>query len=226
MQPTAPEQPITYAYRVESLIPGFSLIAVCIVIAAIATLLTLPPIIPVTCGLIVVGPLVYTGLQLIRRGRGVDLYPGSGRVALRRALFRKAQTVKFDELRGAVVTPSGGILIAAVITLPTPERTQPASTEYGPALNTLAQPTRPDADRPYRRHRIYLTAALDRASDLVMLLNTAIETHTPPAQRVSVHRLNKWAHRRKLRDYAYIVVLILGLPVYVYLISGLFRGFS
>ncbi len=137
---------LTFRYRVEPLRPALILIGVVLVVALImpstaARLLTL---------VFLSGPVVWSGLQLARRGCGVTI--NDGLIALQACLTRRIRRIPLAQVQAHKITATDQLAVAYL----QPRRTEPGNEARPPRL------------------RLYVTAALADPVALMAALPLAV----------------------------------------------------
>ncbi|MCC7449888.1 MAG: hypothetical protein IT324_20885 [Anaerolineae bacterium] len=161
------------------------------------------------------GPGAWAILQRLRRRVGVHLT--DDRLVIENALNGRTSTIPYTMIRGYLVTPSGG-LVVAYTEPPKPEAAKPAI--QGVALTAA----RPESHRRPKQ-RLVVAPPIDDADNLIRALDMQWQRVPPTVPPVTEQELRQWMRRKQIRDWIVLIVGVLATPLYVIIIGRVIASF-
>ncbi len=154
------------------------------------------------------GIFIWACLQVLRQKRGVRLYEGY--LLLQGSVSGRVRRIPYEQLRGFSLTKRGGLALL-YRELPTPQPDLPPQA-LSAALPNEAPP----------HQRLLLTARLAQPEALHAAL--AARCALSSSDAVPATYVLGLARRRRLRDALIVLMAILGIPLYVLILSRILNS--
>lgn len=161
------------------------------------------------------GPGAWAILQRLRRRVGV--YLTEDRLVIENALNGRASNIPYTMIRGYLLTPADGLVVAYV----EPLKPEPVKRPIQGVALTAARPE--SHRRP--KQRLVVAPPIDDADNLIRALDQQLQRTPPTAPSVSEQELRQWMRRKQIRDWIVLIIGVLATPLYVIIIGRVIASF-
>ncbi len=196
---------VQFCYHTDSVRPALIVAAPPLILAVFAQM----PLLRLALIALASGPLAWALLQRMRRGRTLRLYDDY--LLIQRSMSGRVLRIPYTDIRGAIANRRGGLgLLYRVMPKPAPSEGQRSLTDAHP--------------EPLSRPRVVITAKIDNVSALVEAIN-ARQAAVAPEPPLPVIHVQTLVARRRRRDFLVVLLAILGIPLYVTIITRVLMSF-
>jgi hypothetical protein len=197
---------VQFTYHTDPARPAFITAAPPLILAVLVSM----PLLRLALLSLASGPLAWALLQWIRRGRTLRIYDDY--LLIQRSVSGHVLRIPYTDICGAIATRRGGLGLLYRVA---PKPSAPTPPEGKRSLMDAHPDTRP---------RVVITAKVDGVAALVEAIKarqTAM-AQEPPLPAIHIKTL---VSRRRRRDFLVVLLAILGIPLYVTVITRVLMSF-